>query len=198
MPKTPIKLVPGDHGRRMSLEDFEHAESEHGRMFELSRGVVTFRDVPDLKHLRQVVALRKHVYAYDLVNPGRLRAILSGAECKLLADEFESERHPDLAIYLTREPERDDSSIWREWIPEIVVEIVSFGSEWRDYVEKSEEYLAIGVREYWIFDANKQEMHVLRRWGGQRREKVLKPGDTYTTRLLPGFELPVSDVLEAA
>ncbi len=198
MSRIAIKLSPADDGRRMSLEDFEHAESEDGRCFELSRGVITFMDVPNRPHFCQVDALRRHIFGYDYNHPGRICRVLGALECKLLADEFESERHPDLAIYLTQEPERDDSGIWRVWIPEIVVEIVSLGSGLRDYEEKREEYLAIGIKEYWIFDFDKQEMHALRRWGGQWREKVLRPGDTYTTRLLPGFELPVSAVLEAA
>lgn len=198
MSRIAIKLSPADDGRRMSLEDFEHAESEDGRCFELSRGVVTFMDVPNPPHLRQLISLRRSASVYDLANPGRIHAILAGLECKLLVDDLESERHPDLCLYLTPMPDRDDSGIWREWIPEIVVEIVSLGSGLRDYEEKREEYLAIGVKEYWIFDFGKQEMHAFRRWGGQWRGKVLRPGDTFTTRLLPGFELPVSDVLEAA
>src|SRR5262249_6995806 len=81
--------------------------------------------------------------------------------------------------------------------PEIVVEIVSFGSVLRDYEEKREEYLALGIREYWIIDVNEQEMTVFRRWRGTWSEKTYRPGDVYTTRLLPGFELPCADVLEA-
>jgi Uma2 family endonuclease len=42
---------------------------------------------------------------------------------------------------------------------------VSPGSEVRDYEEKPEEYLAFGVREYWIFDADKETILVLVRKG---------------------------------
>jgi hypothetical protein len=35
--KTITRLGPTDQGRRMSLEEFEHAEAEEGRLFELSR-----------------------------------------------------------------------------------------------------------------------------------------------------------------
>ena len=197
MPKTAVKLTPADHGKQMSLADFEHAESVGGHLFELSRGVVTFMDVPNRPHFSPLVALKDTIYRYKVTNPGRIHAILGGGECKLLADDFESERHPDLSLYLTPAPEIDDASIWREWIPEIVVEIVSFGSVFRDYEEKREEYLAIGIKDYWIIDVNKQEMTVFRRWRGQWSEKTYRPGDVYTTRLLPGFKLPCADVLEA-
>lgn len=194
MPKTALKLTPADHGRRMSLADFEHADGD-GRLYELSRGVVTFMDVPNRRHFRPLDNLREEVSAYRRAHPGRIHAILGGLDCKLVVPDLESERHPDLCLYLTPEPEIEDSSIWREWLPEIVVEIVSFGSEWRDHMEKRDEYLAIGVKEYWIIDVAKQEMHVLRRRGGRWTEKVLGPADVCTTRLLPGFELPCAAVL---
>ena len=40
-----------------------------------------------------------------------------------------------------------------------------------DYQQKREEYLVFGVREYWIFDAEKEEMLVLRRSGGRWIER---------------------------
>jgi Uma2 family endonuclease len=194
MPKTAIKLSPADHGRRMSLADFEHADGD-GRLYELSRGVVTFMDVPNRPHFRPLDTLRRHVIAYQLARPGRIHAVLGSGECKVLVPDFESERHPDLSLYLTPEPEIDTADIWRAWVPEIVVEIISFGSELRDYVEKRDEYLAIGIKEYRIIDVAKQEMTVLRRRGGKWTKKVLGPQDVYTTRLLPSFELPCAAVL---
>ncbi len=76
--------------------------------------------------------------------------------------------------------------------------MVSPSSRHRDYVEKREEYLAFGVHEYWIFDADKQEMLVLRRSRGRWAERVVRPPDVYRTRLLPGFEFACGPVFEAA
>lgn len=73
------------------------------------------------------------------------------------------------------------------WIPEIVIEIVSPGSEQRDYEEKREEYLQFGVQEYWIVDAERQEVLILRRVGGRWREKIIRPPETYRTRLFAGI-----------
>ena len=194
MPKTAIKLSPADHGRRMSLADFEHADGD-GRLYELGRGVVSFMAVPNRPHFLPLNALKKAVYAYHLSHTGRIHAILSGSECKLLSERHESERHPDLSLPM---PEKDDSGIWREWIPQIIVEIVSGDSEIRDYFEKREEYLAIGVKEYWIIDVAKQEMLMLQRVRGRWRGKLLGSEDVYTTGLLPGFELACAAVLGKA
>ena len=54
MSRTMTRIGPGDHGRRMSLEEFEHAEGQEGRLYELSRGVITVVDVPKPRHLKIV------------------------------------------------------------------------------------------------------------------------------------------------
>ncbi|MCI0455592.1 MAG: Uma2 family endonuclease [Gemmataceae bacterium] len=195
MATAAVKIGPADHGRRMSLTDFEHAEVEEGYLYELGRGMIVVSDVPNLPHLAQVTALRRQLGRYDLDNPGRIHTIASGNECKILVAPAESERHPDLAVYKEPPPEED---VWSTWIPELLIEVVSPGSEHRDYVEKREEYLRFGVREYWIVDAAKREVLVLRRVAGEWRERVLRPPEVYRTRVLPGFEFACEPVFDAA
>jgi len=197
MTRTAVKIGPTDHGRRMSLADFECAEGQEGRLYELARGAIIVVDVPNPPHLAQVTAIRRQLGAYDLAHPGRIYTIATGSECKILLAEAESERHPDLAVYKTPPP-GDDSDVWYTWVPEIVIEVVSADSEVRDYVEKREEYLAFGVLEYWIFNAEREEMLVLRRHGGRWVEQVVRPPQSYTTRRLPGLEFACAPVFEAA
>jgi Uma2 family endonuclease len=190
------KLGPEDHGRRMSLKEFEPAEVQEGYQYELGRGVVVVSDVPKIVHLRQVSATRKQFLAYDLAHPGVINEIASGHECKILLFDLESERHPDLAIYLTAPPK--GKNLWADWIPAIVIEVVSLSSEIRDYEEKREEYFAIGIKEYWIADADKGEVLVLRRGRGKWVPRTMKAGDIYETKLLPGFRFDCQKVFEAA
>ncbi len=180
----------------MTLRDFELADGASGYTYELGRGTVTVIDVPNRWHLAQVNALRRQIHAYDAANPRQIHTIASGGECKIVVAGLESERHPDLAIYKTPPP--GDEDFWALWVPEIVVEVISPGSEDRDYVEKRDEYLAFGVVEYWIFDAHRREMLVLRRGRGQWMEKIVRPPETYTTRLLPGLELQCGPIFDAA
>ncbi len=197
MPTTAVKISPADHGRRMSLADFEHAEVQEGRLYELGRGVIVVSDVPNPRHLAQVMAIRRQLFVFDVAHPNLIRAVLAGSECKVLLADLESERHPDLAVYKTALP-ADDPDIWATWIPEVIIEVVSPGSEHRDYVEKREEYLRFGCREYWIFNADRQEMLVLRRYGGRWVEQVVRPPEVYRTRQLPGLEFACAPVFEAA
>ena len=196
MQHTAIRIGPGDHGRRMTLAEFEHAEGQEGRLYELSRGVVTVVDVPDFRHLSQVNAARVQFYAYVLRHPGRIHSVASGGECKILLHGLESERHPDLAIY--KSPPADDEDYWATWIPEIVIEVVSRSSRHRDFEEKPDEYLQFGIREYWILDAERDEMVILKRFGGRWVRKSVRPPETHKTRLLPDFEFDCGAVFKAA
>ena len=152
-------------------------------------------DVPGPSHFAQVEAIRRQLYRYDASHPGVIHGIAAGSDAKILVADEQSERHPDLLIYKTPPPATD---VWSTWIPEIVIEVVSPSSAHRDYEQKPAEYLAFGVSEYWIVDAAKREMTVLRRSRGQWARSAAKPGETYQTRLLPAFTLDVAAVLDAA
>jgi Uma2 family endonuclease len=195
MPKTTIKVGPQDAGRRMSLEDFDTAEGQPGYIYELSKGVVIVSDVPGPPHLAQLNAIRRQLAAYDLANPNVIHTIAGGAECKMLLGEEESERHPDISVYKSPPPQEN---VWATWIADLVIEIVSPDSEHRDYVEKRQEYLSFGVREYWIVDAGREEVLVLRRRGARWTERVVRPPEVYTTRTLPGFEFHCAAAFQAA
>lgn len=195
MLQAQIKIGPKDAGRRMTLAEFEHAEGQEGRVYELSRGVVVVVDVPNFKHLSQIIEARNQLDAFKVAHPEQIYCILGGMECKVLLADLQSERHPDLAIF--KRPPDNLEDLWSTWIPEIIIEVVSLGSEVRDYVEKREEYFAFGVKEYWIFDAAKNQLLVLRRARGQWQEITTRPGETYETKLLPGFVLDCGKVLAA-
>jgi Uma2 family endonuclease len=198
MSETAIRIGPKDHGRRMSLAEFDRAEVQEGHLYELGRGVIIVSDVPGKRHLAMVAEIRLQLSGYQLANRGRIHAIAGGAECKLLVQGLESERHPDLSVYKTAPGEGDDDEIWSTWIPELVIDVVSPGSETRDYEEKPEEYLRFGVQEYWIVDRDKGRMLALRRSGGRWAERVVTPEVKYKCRLLPGFEFDLAAVFDAA
>lgn len=190
-----IRVGPQDHGKRMSLDDFDRAIPMEGHLYELAKGVIEVSEVPNLKHGEVVRAVRKAVERYDDDHPGIITYTATGADAKLLIGAEESERHPDWLIYLRPAP--NDKQPWSEWIPEIVVEVVSPSSSKRDYDEKPSEYAALGIREYWIVDPIRQTVTIKTRWRGLWRDRILKPGQSYTTDLLPGFKLEAKKILAA-
>src|SRR5947209_8064421 len=100
-PRAKIHVGPQDHGRRMSLDDFDRAIAEEGYLYELNKGVIEVAGIPQPKHGQQVRMLRNQLGTYDDTNPGIIHFLGGGGEAKMLIGPAESERHPELSIYLS-------------------------------------------------------------------------------------------------
>ena len=199
MSTATIVIGPEHHGQRMSLEEFADAEGREGCLYELSRGVVTVIDVPNEPHFDFLDAIQDQLRIYKASHPGEIFRILEGSSAKIPVESLNSERHPDLLVYKARRQKNATGSrIWSVWVPEIVVEIVSAGSEDRDYNQKPEEYLQFGVKEYWIIDAAKNLMTVHQRSGEKWDTRTVSPPANYSTHLLPDFEFDLQRVFDAA
>jgi Uma2 family endonuclease len=196
--KTATKIGPQYHGRKMSLKAFEFAAVEDGHFYELARGYIVVSEVANFPHARQTAFIRTHLGHYHVENPKCLYEILGGMECKLFIPDWESERHPDIAVYLAPPISRRGRTMWRTWYPDLIIEVVSEGSRDRDYTEKRDEYWALGVKEYWIVDAKLKQVLILRRGRALWSEKTLGPADLCETKLLPGFKLSCRAIFEAA
>lgn len=190
-------IGPRHHGRKMTLKQFEFARGEGGYLYELARGYVVVSEVPNYPHAAIVAFIRNHLGRYQLDTPGAVHMILNGSSSKLVIPDWDSERHPDIAVYLSAPKGRKDRTLWRTWVPELVVEVVSEGSRDRDYTQKRDEYGTLGVKEYWIVDAKLKQVLVLRRGRSRWTETTLAPTDACETKLLPGFKLPCRDIFAA-
>lgn len=189
-----IAVGPEDHGRRMPFADFQKAEPATGHVYELARGVVEVTDIPNRTHAQVVNEIKRQLAAYWTEHPEVITFLSAGSESKIEMPGLESERHPDLSIYLTPMP--DDEYPWDKWLPAIVVEVVSPGAEAhrRDYQIKRDEYLAAGIQEYWIVDPQERRMLALTRHGDRWREHRLAADAAHRTSLLPGLSLRLSAV----
>lgn len=137
---TKTKIGPRDHGRRMSAKLFEFAEVTDGYLYELARGYVVVSEVANYYHAMQIVAIMSPLWLYYASHRGTVHAILGNMDCKLPIPAWDSERHPDIAIYLKPPVGPKNRTVWRRWIPELVIEVVSENSRDRDYTEKRDEY----------------------------------------------------------
>lgn len=190
------RIGPADHGRRMSLEAFIKADFQEGWLYELARGVIEVTEVPGLWHGRTVLRVARLFYRFDEQHPGVIKYQAGGGECRIRLPGMVSDRHPDQAIYL--DPEPPGPNIWTKWVPHIVVEIVSPSGRKRDFIAKREEYLRMGVREYWILDPKKRQMHALVREGDTWREIIVPANGVYRTAFLPGLRVRPGELLGPA
>lgn len=112
MPKAIVRIGRWAHGLPMSLEEFDQAKKQPGYIYELSRGMVTVYDIPSPRHLRMVYEARLQLTRYDLAHPDAIAGIASIGECKIPVSQLESQRHPDLAVYMSRPPRT--GNVWRK------------------------------------------------------------------------------------
>ena len=189
--KRPRVFGPYSTGTLMTPWEFDRAEFEEGWRYELINGRLIVAPIPlenerdpneELGHL-----LRTYWQHY----PDRLDGTLFEQTVKV----FENRRRADRVIWagLGRQPRKGET-------PTIIVELVSEGkrARQRDYEEKRDEYLAAGVKEYWILDRFKRTLTVFKKHGKSFQKRVVKEKQNYATDLLPGFKLPLAHLLAVA
>jgi len=83
-------------------------------------------------------------------------------------------------------------------VPEVIFEFVSANrsDQERDDIDKRAEYHSIGVKEYVIVDHFKQAVLILTWERDDFSDAWLRAGDTYTTPLLPGLRVALSEAFE--
>ena len=187
-----ILIGPARHGTPLTLDEFINAHFEPGWRYELARGTLEVTEIPCLDHGRTVSRLVRLFVLYAESNPGVINYQASGSDCRLRLPGMQSDRHPDQALYL--DPPPGGNRPWTAWIPHLVAEVLSEGGEHRDLVEKREEYLRVGVREYWILDPKARAFIVLRRAGDVWSDASPAADAQYRTPLLPGLVVCVDDL----
>ena len=181
----------------MTPDDFDSRPEwgwvKHYR-YELIRGVLVVSPPPDLGERDPNEELGYLLRLYRDTHPRGNALDMTVSEQTVAVGE--DRRRADRAVWVglgrTPDPDKD--------FPTILVEFVS-GSRRdaiRDYELKRDEYLAAGVREYWIVDRFRRVMTVyLPGMVGPTYRIVTEP-QTYETELLPGFVLPLARLLSRA
>ena len=190
-----IALGPELNGIRMTTEEFDAVEDyDRDYRYELIDGVLIVNPPPLEQERGPNDELGYLLRRYQEEHPQ------GGCLDATLPEQFvrtpDSRRRADRVIWagLGRQPDPDTD------VPTIAVEFVSRGRRnWlRDYVEKRDEYLALGICEYWIIDRFRRTLTVFSGRTNGFNETTIKENDTYSSNLLPGFELPLARILAVA
>jgi Uma2 family endonuclease len=186
-------LGPDSSGALLTAAEFDAAEFEEGWRYELIHGVLVVSPAALRKERDPNEELGHWLRNYQEGHPRGAALDATFYEETVISPT--ERRRADRVIYagLGRPPREAET-------PSIVVEFVSAGKRnlIRDYEEKRDEYLALGVREYWIIDRFARRLTVYRQTSTSSVKLVVGEGDVYTTPLLPGFELPLDRLLGRA
>lgn len=187
-----LSLGPDNNGLRLTPREFDRADFDPAYSYELVNGVCIVAPPTDVNERQPNDELSYALRAYQRGPHGHhLDETLPEHTIETHADR----RRADRVIWcgLGRPPKRGE-------LPTIAIEFVSKGRRnWvRDFETKRDEYLEVGIREYWIVDRFDRSLTVWIKTAAGRRKKVLREGQTYRTELLPGFELSISELIASA
>jgi Uma2 family endonuclease len=175
----------------MTLKEFDSTPSwrwKRGYRYELINGVLVVTPPPDIGQRGPNDVVGHWLFQYKEAHP-------HGSNLDWTTHEHEiatrtTRRIADRVIWagLGRMPDADVDQ------PTIATEYVSPGkrSRTRDYDVKRVEYAEVGIVEYWVIDRFRRQMTVYRRPNDKVPQQVYGEKDTYTTPLLPGFELSLA------
>ncbi len=192
---TALKFGPADHGRKVSAEELQTAEYQEGYSYEIIDGRLYVSPLPNLPEdcIEKWLLFKLGVYSQthrDVVNyvTDKARVFVPDRE-DLTVPEPDVALYRDFPFHLPRSERR-----WEDISPFLVAEILSSDAD-KDLVRNVELYLQVpSIREYWIIDSREDPdeptMTVHRRHGRRWRSPItVRFGQTYTTKLLPDFEL---------
>jgi Uma2 family endonuclease len=195
---TLLKLGPADHGRPVTSEELSGAEYHSGYHYEVIEGKLYVSPLANFPEgwVNRWINLRLELYA--LGRPDILNFVCTKTRVFVPNQPAETVPEPDVAVYhdfpLDQSP---DDIRWQDVSPILVVEVLSEGDPDKDLKRNVRLYrLVPSIREYWILDAREgseqPSMRVYRRQGSRWRRIDIEAGATYTTKLLPGFELTLN------
>jgi Uma2 family endonuclease len=191
------RIGPQSAGLRMTVEEFDALPPSRfvkGYRYEVIRGVLVVSPPVNIGEANPNDDLGYLLRTYQETSPRGKALDLTVPERNVPGTP--NRRRCDRAVWagLGHFPDVDQD------IPAIVIEFVSRRRRdaLRDYEEKRDEYLAAGVKEYWIIDRFRRVMTVYRKGLAGPTYDIVTETQSYETGLLPGFVLPLSRLLAKA
>ena len=158
------------------------------RRVEFDNGMIEVLPPPTKTHQLISASLYSRLKAFV---PAGGRVFFAGYRVRIAPGRY---CEPDV-FYLTAEQDARARENFAE-AAELVMEVVSPDDPARDYEKKRTDYAKAAVPEYWIIDASKRQVMVLRLAGGAYVEHgTFGPGEIAASSHLAGFRVAVDDVL---
>jgi len=186
-------MNPAATGMKLTYDDFVHFPDD-GQRHELIDGEHYVTPSPVMRHQVIVGAIHLKIGNYLESHPiGRI--FLSPFDVVLSNIDVVE---PDLLYVSNGRAATLAGGKNVQGAPDLVIEVASKGTRKRDETIKRKLYERADVTEYWIVDPEIDVVRVYRRHGGQFARAIelsREAGDILATPLLPGLDLPLSQIL---
>lgn len=200
-PAFRLTLPDRDDGRtwpaqgEWTYEDYLRLPDD-GRRYEVIHGHLHWTPASGYDH--QFAVVRCLAAMDGFVSPRGLGIVLAGPFDILLPRGIGSPVEPDLIFFRTgNQPRRGDKSFLG--IPDLVLEVLSPGTQQRDRGVKFKAYQEAKVPEYWMIDPDARTAVVHTLEGGRFYRELCRGGmgETVGSAVLPGFRLSVGGLFPA-
>ena len=177
---------------RLTVQDYLNIPEEDENRYELINGELYMAPAPSWEHQESSGNLYSILRAFVLAN--LLGRVVYSPIDMFLSDEDVFQ--PDI-VFISNERLGIIHSDGIHGAPDLVIEVLSPGTERIDRTLKSERYEMSDVSEYWQANPIDKTILVLRaRDGAFERVGLFTEGMTLETPLLPGLRVDVSEVFD--
>ena len=158
--------------------------------WELINGIAySMSPAPKIRHQRLSMLLGSVIF--DFLKDKTCEAFSAPVDVKL---DDSTVVQPDLLVVCDKD-KLDEKGC--NGAPDLVVEILSDSTAYKDLTEKRLLYERAGVREYWIINPDLPEIiRFIRGKKGFEKPEHLSIGETLTSTVLEGFKLPLERMFE--
>lgn len=181
-------------GIRFKADDIWDVPDD-GRRYEVIEGDLVVTTAPDLDHQYPITELIYLIRGYlrRTLHEGGPGGQIFTAPVGVIFDD-ENGLQPDL-VYVSRARSGILTRRGIRGVPDLVVEVLSAGTEARDRGVKLRRYAVAGVPHYWLVDPTTRSLEAYRAAAsGYERTGAYGPGTTFEPELFPGLEIPVDEL----
>ena len=197
MASVALKFGPADHGRPVTADELAEAEYAGGFKYEVIDGRLYVSAVPNMPENFLEMWLQQKLWGYAATALAPTGRVTTKARVFVPDRPGLTVPEPDLALYPDYPIETPVAELrWEDVSPRVVAEVLVDGDPRKDLHRNVELYLQVpSIAEYWVLDGrdtpDEPTLVAHRRHRGRWAKSEVLYGETYTTRLLPGFSLLV-------
>jgi len=174
----------------MTTDEYLYSTEETNRIRELAMGRVREPPAPFFSH--QTVALKLARIIGDHAEPRGLGRVAIAPVDVILDRELALVLQPDVLFVSTERSAIIRDQVWGP--PDLVVEVLSPGTQAHDGGLKLGWYRQYGVRECWLVDLHQEQVTVVDFTGAFPVERAARGADTIQSSVLPALETAASAV----